>query len=845
MKRIISLILMFIVIVGTCNIVSASEDYSSLRALGILPQEISESNSDEIITREVFAYMAAKMVAGEDREATNTMFADVDETNKFSGYINYLVNCNVISGSGNGNFNPQDNLTVDAAYKILTTILGYGSMAEKLGGYPLGYGQIASDIKLNKGIVFNGEFLTKGGAVKLINNALYAPMASTEYISLGENIISNTEKNKEKTIINDVLGMSVYDVYIDDVNQRKMAVSVTVLNSGEKISFVYKNGVNVAEFRYAPATIIVDEDNIVCGIYAQKEIEIKLAVIDGVNGNKSANTPAYNPKAITRLTLLDAENEFDVAEDVKIYYNEKLTEAPVSLIGKCARLVINKGEIVSIESWDLKEGGLISSSSEAEIVYTRGENADMKLKNLDLYKEKYIYIDGRAAGEAEIKPNSVFDYYLGDDTAVIVVSERMIVEKLYSQNASSLEIGYFIYPRGEKLYLKTGDGGFKEEADFKYLLGNDVKAYIAPNGKVLYLENVHNIQKNEVLFGVVKGYETDNLDDNVLSLKVLSLKPDIKEGIYEITKKTTLYDGVTRESLKAASGMIQTDYVFEFEINKEGKIVSVRNAKGLLGYNMEKTERTVTSFINDATAVITMNGKPLYFRGVPLTFIYDDEANGVSAKNVNWSSVYGEAHDATIAFYVFSENEEGSVPDLVLVLSKNFEPQLFKQTIRWGVVSEKELAIDENGDVCYEITVKTGGDTCKYYLSEQEAEGIKVRSFLTYYEGTFKDKDKIEVTNNIDLSRNPDEWAYVSGYGTVGMHKGTVVKTDGYRLWVKESDGTVDTTFYHPFYNFFIEIDTTKPTNSINNISENDITEGDFVFYNVVGDGIRGVFVIR
>jgi len=120
-----------------------------------------------------------------------------------------------------------------------------------------------------------------------------------------------------------------------------------------------------------------------------------------------------------------------------------------------------------------------------------------------------------------------------------------------------------------------------------------------------------------------------------------------------------------------------------------------------------------------------------------------------------------------------------------------------------------------------------------------------VRSFLTYYEGTFKDKDKIEVTNNIDLSRNPDEWAYVSGYGTVGMHKGTVVKTDGYRLWVKESDGTVDTTFYHPFYNFFIEIDTTKPTNSINNISENDITEGDFVFYNVVGDGIRGVFVIR
>ena len=42
--------------------------------------------------------------------------------------------------------------------------------------------------------------------------------------------------------------------------------------------------------------------------------------------------------------------------------------------------------------------------------------------------------------------------------------------------------------------------------------------------------------------------------------------------IFEVLGATVDYDGLTRETLKSGAGIISSDYVYEFEINNEGKI---------------------------------------------------------------------------------------------------------------------------------------------------------------------------------------------------------------------------------------------------------------------------------
>ena len=50
----------------------------------------------------------------------------------------------LISGDGNGYFSPAAYISYEEAIKMAVSLLGYGDMAERNGGYPIGYGYIAN-----------------------------------------------------------------------------------------------------------------------------------------------------------------------------------------------------------------------------------------------------------------------------------------------------------------------------------------------------------------------------------------------------------------------------------------------------------------------------------------------------------------------------------------------------------------------------------------------------------------------------------------------------------------------------------------------------------------------------
>ena len=124
----------------------------------------------------------AKMIcmAGNINIPSNTgekMFDDVAANHWAYQYIYAAKENKIINGDGNGNFNPENNVTNEEIVKMIVCLLGYSEMAEMKGGFPAGYTATASRI----GITSNLNLKTKTPATRndvaiMISHALDTPI---------------------------------------------------------------------------------------------------------------------------------------------------------------------------------------------------------------------------------------------------------------------------------------------------------------------------------------------------------------------------------------------------------------------------------------------------------------------------------------------------------------------------------------------------------------------------------------------------------------------------------------------------------------------------------------------
>ena len=264
MKKAIILLLSFVMLLSSVGMVSASDYSETLAAVGILPE--FSGTADTPVTREEFAFMTAKLVAGE-KAPTDTIFADVDSTNPYSGYISYLQSVNVVSGDENGFFNPKGNVTFPMASKMLLSALGYDEFAQIAGGYPYGYTEILSMLGIDKGLQLNADgVLTQDSAEKLIHNTLTMELNGVEYIAVGEEMHVNLSNSKNGSILAKKFGISVYDGVVSDVNDKQTNVTVkitknkygsnpTLLENGTVKSFSFNTKQKADEYLYVPCVI--------------------------------------------------------------------------------------------------------------------------------------------------------------------------------------------------------------------------------------------------------------------------------------------------------------------------------------------------------------------------------------------------------------------------------------------------------------------------------------------------------------------------------------------------------------------------------------------------------------
>lgn len=166
----------------------AFEDYSLLAAIGITEEaEYEDIDFEKEISRADFAEMIVKALNCIPDDAGNieNIFSDVEFDNEKAPYIAEAYKRGLISGYGDGRFNPNDIIKENEAVKIVVCALGYEPIAEAKKGYYYGYNDIAQSLKLFPGASISSDKLVLKNACKLIYKMLITNTNEVTGISTG------------------------------------------------------------------------------------------------------------------------------------------------------------------------------------------------------------------------------------------------------------------------------------------------------------------------------------------------------------------------------------------------------------------------------------------------------------------------------------------------------------------------------------------------------------------------------------------------------------------------------------------------------------------------------------
>lgn len=148
-----------------------------LTHLGIFTgDENGNMNPDSNVTRAEIAAIILREMNVQVISPYNNSFNDVDSSHWAADIIQTAYDNGIINGYEDGSFRPDDGVTYEQAVKMVMCAVNYDAYAQRMGGYPKGYLDIARDLDVMDHITGTmGEPITRGNVAKLVYNSLTAP----------------------------------------------------------------------------------------------------------------------------------------------------------------------------------------------------------------------------------------------------------------------------------------------------------------------------------------------------------------------------------------------------------------------------------------------------------------------------------------------------------------------------------------------------------------------------------------------------------------------------------------------------------------------------------------------
>ena len=172
---------------------------STLTTLGLLQgYENGSFQPEGNITRAEFATIMARILGMESMTYTESEFSDCSD-HWAKNYIESAKNVGIIAGMGDGTFLPDSPVTYEQALKMLVCLLGYESDAVYMGGWPMGYRQKASDLKLTRNI--SGQAMDAPASRQIVAQIMYNALD----VNIRENMTGGFSNITDETIMSKYL----------------------------------------------------------------------------------------------------------------------------------------------------------------------------------------------------------------------------------------------------------------------------------------------------------------------------------------------------------------------------------------------------------------------------------------------------------------------------------------------------------------------------------------------------------------------------------------------------------------------------------------------------------------
>lgn len=766
-KKLLSMVLAFAVVLTLLPVYAALAVDSietatfDLQSLGIMTgDENGDLKLDANLTRAEFAAITVRLMDLETvtQFAPDAGYKDVADDYWAKGEINLLSSLNILNGAGNQMFEPEENVTLEMAAKIMVNALGYNYPALENGGYPFGFLSQAQKIGLLVGVDQSVSPLTRKEIALMTYNALDIDM-----------------------MIKSVGGTDEYQVVQGETLRNRFRTSQDI----QKYTGVVTATIDA--FLDAPVTGLSDNEIEINGkIYQMLDKNFKkffgqnvefYAKEDTSSGREIITSMA--PAEKNETFLFDADDLKEAGENRIQYYLDKKGKSVKTLRYQEDTILVKNNRPVSnwsgatitgtergiITAIDNDKDGiieiiLIKEYTSVVIDEVNEKNQMIYFKDgFTLFGKKYfdfkpqdsdLYItvedaEGKAVTIDQLKQGSVFSAFENesDDTRqeIIAVAQADVTGIIRKVNDEFVTIDDKEYKRETEDVL----GDFRP--------GDQIKAYLNFRNEIVYVEK----ETARASYGFVAGVasastlgtetilrvlipdtlaerfeEEDNADGGEATKisKVSGRNKEVRE--YQIADRLTV-DGERMTSAEQIKNAL-FDKVISFTVNGDGEIntitfptevgaeepgdgsIEVVQAKTYNSYEKTFGKTSDGAFgvtENTFTLCVPSNGDSSYSDE---TYLVDVEMKNGRTYNVK----------------AFDQNPDTKTADLIVIQSVMREG--IKGTIntksKIGLVTDSILSLNDDGEEVITISMLSEGDKHDYKVSSSIEDNDRFRNIV-------------------------------------------------------------------------------------------------------------------
>ncbi len=586
------------------------------------------------------------------------------------------------------------------------------------------YSSVLSSIGGLKGVKLSGNCTFKEFS-EILKNALDIYVMDVSINTKGNSYVISNE-----TFLNRYFYASKYTVKIVDASQSTQYVKATVKAVSDKknlasfsvnsnVSLSAENTSLLVNYKGIDVIALVDAEGTILYWYPKTDDGILYTYISAVNGSENA-IRSYYGKYISNITLGD--DKYNLASGCEITYNEKnANNSSNRYVGNFAKAVLADGKVTKLDVYTLTEGGFFNKVDKNALFITLGMGQTKKIKDIDLFENVSVIVDGVPTTLNALTANTIVDYYKSENELLLVGSSYIISDYMQSLSNKYIVLSDSEYSLSKtyNVYYSNIDGEFIGTSDGFQLLNSYCDVYFDYKGEVRYVK-LNTRLSGEIkteFYGLLTGIinaKGDAFGNNGYTLKFYKLD----DGKCEETVLNTKDDIVlpdTIENMKSTLNNRDTmeKNIYIMKTNKDGLIFSIKKAESekeiFFTQNNDHVSMGATSFSATGTDDSLFSTWQVDGTDVYAITIVDGETKAVSMFNT-WPG--GIRYGRMTACYVVPEM--ATKADIVLCWSTKYDDGiLYSYGASQGIVTDVTKAYDENrGEIVNRYNImKTDGTT--------------------------------------------------------------------------------------------------------------------------------------